>query len=131
MKTGRRCRAKDSGVPQLWGADRKARSRARVKSVPIYEYQCRKCGRVAERLQGIHDPDMKKCPSCGGKTEKKISAGAFVLKGAGFYANDYPHGGNGGANGKGKKKEAETPASCPASGGEPAPACAGCPKAEK
>jgi hypothetical protein len=72
--------------------------------------------------------------------EKKMSAGAFVLKGAGFYANDYPHKGNGGGNGKEKKKEAETPASCPASaeasagkpasGGEPAPACAGCPKAK-
>jgi putative FmdB family regulatory protein len=111
-------------------------------TVPIYEYECKKCGRVAERLQGIHDPDMKKCPSCSGKMEKKMSAGAFVLKGTGFYANDYPHGSNGGGNGKGKKKEADPPASCPAfadaTGGKPAaeggkvpPACAGCPKAEK
>jgi predicted nucleic acid-binding Zn ribbon protein len=55
--------------------------------------------------------------------EKKMSAGAFVLKGTGWYATDYAHKGNG----NGAKK----PASCPASKGEASPpACAGCPKAE-
>lgn len=103
-----------------------------MRTVPIYEYQCSKCSGVTERLQGIHDRPLSKCPSCGGKMEKKMSAGAFVLKGTGFYANDYAHKGNGGGNGKGSKKEAETPASCPTSKGEaPPPACAGCPKAEK
>jgi len=97
-----------------------------MKSVPIYEYQCSKCNVVTERLEGIHDPPLKKCPSCGGKAEKKMSAGAFVLKGSGWYATDYANKGNGQGNGKGAKK----PASCPASGGAAAPACAGCPKAE-
>ncbi len=97
------------------------------KAVPIYEYQCRKCSRATERLQGIHDRPLSRCPSCGGKMEKKMSAGAFVLKGTGFYANDYAHKGND----KGNGKEAEKPTSCPASKGEaPPPACAGCPKVE-
>jgi putative FmdB family regulatory protein len=111
------------------GAGRKPRPRFFEvrKTVPIYEYECRKCSRVTEKLQGIHDRPLSRCPSCGGKLEKKMSAGAFVLKGTGFYANDYAHKGNGGGNGK----KAEKPASCPASKGEAAPpACAGCPKAE-
>jgi putative FmdB family regulatory protein len=99
---------------------------ARIKTVPIYEYQCRKCGGTTEKIQGLHDAPLKKCASCGGRLERKMSAGAFVLKGAGFYANDYAHKTHDGANGKSTKK----PASCPASGGDAAPACAGCPKAE-
>ncbi len=95
--------------------------------MPIYEYQCSKCNGTTEKLQGIHDAPLKRCPSCGGKLEKKMSASAFVLKGAGFYANDYPNSkSHDGGNGKAAKK----PASCPAAGGEAAPACAGCPKAE-
>lgn len=96
-----------------------------VRRMPIYEYQCGKCGGITEKLQGIHDRPPKKCPSCGGRLEKKMSAGAFVLKGSGFYANDYSSGkshDNGGT-------KAGKPASCPASGGDSPPACAGCPKA--
>ena len=84
--------------------------------MPIYEYQCRKCHGVTEKIQGMQDPPLRKCPSCGGKLEKMMSPGAFVLKGAGFYATDYAH------NPKGP--------ACPADGENAAPACAGCPKAE-
>lgn len=91
--------------------------------MPIYEYQCSKCGAVSERLQGINDPPLRKCPSCGARVQKKMSSGAFVLKGTGWYATDYA--------GKGNGKEPKKPASCPAPGEKPAsPACAGCPKAE-
>jgi putative FmdB family regulatory protein len=93
------------------------------KAVPIYEYECSKCNGVTERLQGINDSPLRKCPSCGGRVRKKMSSGAFVLKGTGWYATDYAKGN--GKNGKGEK----TP-SCPASGGEAPPSCAGCPKAE-
>jgi putative FmdB family regulatory protein len=88
--------------------------------VPIYEYQCRKCHGVTEKIQGMQDPPLKKCPSCGGKLEKMMSPGAFVLKGTGFYATDYAHKGTGNAKGP----------ACPAAGEAAAPACAGCPKAE-
>lgn len=107
-----------------------------MSEVPIYEYQCDRCSGVTERLQGIHDAPLRKCPSCGGKLRKRMSAGAFVLKGAGFYANDYPHGGNGNGSDKAAKKPASCPAFSEASAGKPAgegkapPACAGCPKAE-
>lgn len=89
--------------------------------MPIYEYQCRKCREVTEKIQGISDPPIRKCPACGGRLEKVMSPGAFILKGPGFYANDYA----GKGNGDGKKSPA-----CPAAGGGKSPACAGCPKAE-
>ncbi|MBF8260318.1 MAG: regulatory protein, FmdB family [Actinobacteria bacterium] len=93
-------------------------------SVPIYEYECDKCNGVTERLQGIHEPSLKKCPSCGGRVHKRMSSGAFVLKGSGFFANDYPHGKS---HDNGNGEAAKKPASCPASVGDAAPACAGCP----
>ena len=106
--------------------------------MPIYEYKCRKCGQVTELIEGAHDDPLKKCPSCAGKVERMMSAGAFILKGTGWYATDYgtkshDNGngkGKGNGNGKGKPKEKESAeASCPAASGAGAPpACAGCPK---
>ncbi len=104
--------------------------------MPIHEYKCRKCEEVVERIEGMHDKPMKKCPSCGGKVEQMISSSAFVLKGTGWYATDYgtrSHdngNGKGKGNGKGEPKAKEpAAASCPAASGAGAPAaCAGCPK---
>jgi putative FmdB family regulatory protein len=102
--------------------------------MPIYEYKCRKCGQVTELLEGAHDDPLRKCPSCAGKVERMMSAGAFILKGTGWYATDYGtkshDNGNGKGNGNGKPKAKEpAPASCPAASGAGAPpACAGCPK---
>ena len=102
--------------------------------MPIYEYKCRKCGQVTELLEGAHDHPLRKCPSCAGKVERMMSAGAFILKGTGWYATDYGtkshDNGNGKGNGNGKPKAKEpAPASCPAASGAGAPpACAGCPK---
>jgi putative FmdB family regulatory protein len=106
--------------------------------MPIHEYKCRKCEAVVERIEGMHDRQMKKCPSCGGKVDQMISSSAFVLKGTGWYATDYGtrnhDNGNGKGNGKGKgngepKAKESAVASCPAASGTGAPAdCAGCPK---
>jgi len=56
--------------------------------MPIYEYQCSKCG-VFEVTQRITENPLKKCPTCKGKVERIISATSFVLKGSGWYATDY------------------------------------------
>ena len=56
--------------------------------MPIYEYQCAKCG-VFEVTQRITENPLKKCPTCKGKVERIISATSFVLKGSGWYATDY------------------------------------------
>ncbi|MBW6504654.1 zinc ribbon domain-containing protein [bacterium] len=101
--------------------------------MPIHEYRCRKCESVVERIEGMRDRPMRKCPSCGGRVDQMISSSAFVLKGTGWYATDYGTKNHDNGNGKGKEKPKakETPeASCPAAAGSgaPAPACAGCPK---
>ena len=58
--------------------------------MPTYEYECHKCGRRFERFQSISAQPLKKCPRCGGKVRRLISAGAgIIFKGSGFYATDY------------------------------------------
>jgi putative FmdB family regulatory protein len=60
--------------------------------MPIYEYECKKCGKVFEELQGFDDPPLKKCRECKGKLEKLISLSSFQLTGTGWYATDYAKG---------------------------------------
>jgi putative FmdB family regulatory protein len=61
--------------------------------MPIYEYECKKCGRITEALQGFNDPPIKKCKYCKtGKLEKLISLSSFQLTGSGWYSTDYAKG---------------------------------------
>ncbi len=46
--------------------------------MPIYEFACKSCGYVFEKLQGVNDP-LPVCPRCGGKTQKLISMVAFKV----------------------------------------------------
>ena len=57
--------------------------------MPIYEYQCSKCGEVFEAFQKITDEPLSKCKFCQGKVEKLISQSSFQLKGTGWYLTDY------------------------------------------
>ena len=57
--------------------------------MPLYEYQCKKCGHRFERIQKFSDPPVKKCPECGGKVEQLLSAPAVQFKGSGWYVTDY------------------------------------------
>ena len=59
--------------------------------MPIYEYQCSKCG-VFEVTQRITEDPLKKCPSCRAKVQKLISNTSFQLKGTGWYVTDYGRG---------------------------------------
>jgi putative FmdB family regulatory protein len=56
--------------------------------MPIYEYQCQKCG-TFEFTQRITDKPLGKCPTCKGKVKKLISNTSFQLKGTGWYITDY------------------------------------------
>ena len=58
--------------------------------MPIYEYQCNRCNEVFEIFHRIDDDCKIACPKCLGPAQKIISAPNFVLKGSGFYVNDYP-----------------------------------------
>ena len=77
--------------------------------MPIYEYQCKKCGRKFEVFQGIADGEVKTCKFCDGSVDKLISLSYFQLKGSGWYVTDYG----------GKKPSAhETPKDTPGGAGD-------------
>jgi len=73
----------------------------------IYQYQCAKCGEY-EIDQRMTDSALKKCPTCGSKTERIITGGSGFFfdddtkkrgykgtskaKGSRNYGNEKPHG---------------------------------------
>jgi len=86
--------------------------------MPIYEYVCKKCGNEFEQMQKVSEPPTKKCPSCGGAVEKKLSLSSFQLKGTGWYATDYAKKDKEKKEKKSKKEEgaAETKGPAPSKG---------------
>ncbi len=86
--------------------------------MPVYEYECSACGGRFEVIQKISDPVLTQCRLCNaGSVRKVLSPTAFVLKGSGWYATDYPS-----ADRK-RSAEAEKPAAPAAE--TKAPACGG------
>ena len=70
--------------------------------MPIYEYECGKCG-VFELSQRISEAALTKCPTCRRKVRRLISNTSFQLKGSGWYVTDYARSGaKGGKNGESK-----------------------------
>jgi len=57
--------------------------------MPIYEYECEKCGAHLEVLQRVGDKPMTRCTKCKGKVAKVVSRSSFQLKGSGWYVTDY------------------------------------------
>ena len=57
--------------------------------MPIYEYQCEKCGSHFEVIQKFSDKPLKFCSNCKGRLTKLISQTSFQLKGSGWYVTDY------------------------------------------
>lgn len=80
--------------------------------MPIYEYQCQKCG-VIEVTQRIIEKPLVKCPTCKSKIKKLISNTSFQLKGTGWYITDYARKGQ--TNGESKSESSSKPASTAAS----------------
>jgi putative FmdB family regulatory protein len=88
--------------------------------MPLYEYQCKKCGHVFEKIQKFSDKPVKKCPECGGSVEQTISAPAVQFKGSGWYVTDYAKkthtpaaSDSGSKDSKESKKEDKKPESTP------------------
>jgi putative FmdB family regulatory protein len=72
--------------------------------MPIYEYQCQKCG-TFEMTQRITEKALTKCPTCKGKVKKLISNTSFQLKGTGWYVTDYARKGKNGESKDGSKSD--------------------------
>ena len=73
--------------------------------MPIYEYECKKCGKVLEVYQQFSDAPLKKCDCCSGKLQKLISHSTFHLKGTGWYVTDYANRSGGPAPSSGTQTE--------------------------
>jgi putative FmdB family regulatory protein len=73
--------------------------------MPIYEYQCQKCGEIEEALQKFSDKPLTKCKHCSGKLHKLVSQSSFHLKGTGWYVTDYTNRSKDTAAAKDKKSE--------------------------
>jgi putative FmdB family regulatory protein len=64
--------------------------------MPIYEYECDKCGAIFEAMQAISAKPLKTCNGLGcddkdnGKVRRLLSASGFILKGSGWYTSEYP-----------------------------------------
>ncbi|AAO91055.1 FmdB family zinc ribbon protein [Coxiella burnetii] len=58
--------------------------------MPIYEYQCEKCGEQTEVIQKINDSPVIDCPTCHEPALKRlISPAGFKLEGTGWYVTDF------------------------------------------
>jgi putative FmdB family regulatory protein len=75
--------------------------------MPLYEYQCQKCGHRFERIQKFSDAMVKKCPECGGKVEQMICAPAVQFKGSGWYVTDYAKKSQGGSSKSESKSDSD------------------------
>ena len=85
--------------------------------MPIYEFQCDRCGEKFDKLMSFKDP-VPACPSCDASdVRKRVTAAGFVLKGGGWYKDHYGlKGGNSaseskseGASSKGDGAKTEAP----------------------
>jgi putative FmdB family regulatory protein len=98
--------------------------------MPIYEYECGKCG-VFEQSQRMSDAALIKCPTCRRKVRRLISSTSFQLKGTGWYVTDYARSGSKGGEAESKSESKSEPTSesksesksdaTPATTGEPKP----------
>ncbi|HEV2425710.1 MAG TPA: FmdB family zinc ribbon protein [Terriglobia bacterium] len=57
--------------------------------MPLYEYQCRKCGKRFEKIQKFSDPPLEVHERCGGAVHRLLSSPAIQFKGSGWYVTDY------------------------------------------
>jgi putative FmdB family regulatory protein len=58
-------------------------------ALPLYEYKCAKCANKYEKIESFSAKETQKCPKCGGKAERQISAAGIQFKGSGWYVTDY------------------------------------------
>jgi len=59
--------------------------------MPIYEFECKNCGKIMELTMKMSDVNPEVCENCGkGPLQKLIGRStAFVLKGSGWYETDF------------------------------------------
>ena len=76
--------------------------------MPIYEYQCEKCGVRFERLQHMSADPVSSCPECGGPVHRVITTVGVIFKGSGFYVTDNRSSSSGGSRSRSTEGKSET-----------------------
>lgn len=76
------------------------------KNLPLYEYECEKCGERFEIIQKVDAKSTHKCPKCPGQGKRLLSAPAIRFRGTGWYVTDY---GTGKKMAKERDKEEKPP----------------------
>ena len=79
--------------------------------MPLYEYQCQKCGERFEIIQKFSDPLLTAHEACGGEVKKLLSAPAIQFKGSGWYITDYARAGKNGSTKDGDTSKSESKSS--------------------
>jgi len=74
-------------------------------AVPLYEYECTKCGARFEKIEKVDAPHRRKCPKCGARADRLLASPAIHFKGSGWYVTDY--GGRGAAKESSEAKESK------------------------
>ena len=57
--------------------------------MPLYEYECERCGKRLEVIQKFSDEPLTVCAECGGRLHRLLSSPAVQFKGTGWYVTDY------------------------------------------
>ncbi|MHB0878018.1 MAG: FmdB family zinc ribbon protein [Anaerolineae bacterium] len=57
--------------------------------MPMYVYQCDKCGLTFERKQAVTEAPLCDCPECDGHVRRVIQPVGVVFKGSGWYVTDH------------------------------------------
>ncbi len=75
--------------------------------MPLYEYECKECGRRTEKIRKFSDPPLTECPHCGGRMERTLTAPAVQFKGGGWYKDLYSSAKPAASSGSGEAKPGE------------------------
>jgi putative FmdB family regulatory protein len=73
--------------------------------MPIYEYECRKCGIHFDKLQRFGEAAPETCPRGHRQVHRLLGQPAIIFKGSGFYATDNRRNGSGTASRKRKTSD--------------------------
>ncbi|MEA2573428.1 MAG: hypothetical protein QOH93_726 [Chloroflexia bacterium] len=80
--------------------------------MPVYEYQCKNCGKRFEKIQPVTSDPLSVCELCGqGPIRRVLHPVGVIFKGSGWYVTDNRSSGkSGGSNSSTKSDEDAKPA---------------------